>query len=302
MRILLAPNSNPENWISGIDNNALLREIVESRLMDCVLFQDRNFSELYKSLDSLPNDKREILRNSLQKSVITKANISHSEVTFGRDETLVSLRQNAIFEERLKHHRNQSSVNEPRDLFFDRTLGHLIQVAREVHIYDRYAFENLSFFRGARRSGTDWVLWERLSKLPIKVTIRTELPKKQKRETREEHLQRLDELKRVVLERVNRQLSVCSEKAFSLEIIIFELAENTNPAAEGDLGKHDRFGRITFDRHSVSFDMSKGLEIFKGLSMPENFKIHPLEFSDFEERSQTWSLNARNVQFFPETD
>jgi hypothetical protein len=302
LRVLLVPNSNPKNWVGGLEDNAALEEIVEKRLQTCVLFQDDNFASLWQSLQDLPLDKREILRSTLSKSVLTKSSTSLSEVTFTNNETITSLRQNPLYEERVKFHSRQSFLGEPRETFFDRTLGHLVAVAREIHIYDRYAFENLSYFRKDNRSGTDWVTWDCLSKLPIKLIINTELPKIKREESKLMYRERLERLKAKVLARVTEQMNRTASTEFRLEINIFELPDDLDSATDGDLGKHDRFGRISFHRNSVSFDMTKGLEIFKGNSMPENFKIHPLESLEIEERIATWQSNSRSNRFFPKNE
>lgn len=302
MRVLLVPNSNPKNWVGSLDDNAALEEIVENRLQACVLFQDDNFASLWQSLQELPLDKREILRSKLSKSVLTRSSTSLSEVIFTNNETITSLRQNPLYDERLKFHSRQSALNEPREAFFDRTLGHLVSVARELHIYDRYAFQNLGYFYHDNRSGTDWVTWERLAKLPIKLTINTELPKIKRAETKVNYSERMEHLKSKVLTRLANQITRSAIPEFSLEINVFELPEAPLNDFDEDLGKHDRFGRITFHRNSVSFDMTKGLEIFKGSSMPENFKIHPLDSSEIDERIETWQKNSRSTRFFPQTD
>jgi hypothetical protein len=285
--------------VGGLEDNSALEEIVENRLQACVLFQDNNFASLWQALQELPLDKREILRSKLSKSVLTKSSTSLSEITFTNNETITSLRQNPLYEERVKFHTRQSFFGEPRETFFDRTLGHLVGVARELHIYDRYAFQNLSYYRSDDRSGTDWVTWDRLSKLPIKLIINTELPKIKRDESRVLYKERLERLKSKVFSRVANQMDRSASEEFSLEINIFELPEDLLIPTDEDLGKHDRFGRISFHRNNVSFDMTKGLEIFKGASMPENFKIHPLDSGEIEERVETWQKNSRSTKFFP---
>lgn len=300
MRVLLVPNSNPRNWVGGLEDNAALEEIVENRLQNCVLFQDSNFASLWQALQELPLDKREILRNKLSKSVLTKSSTSLSEVTFTNNETITTLRQNPLYEERVKFHSRQSFLGEAREDFFDRTIGHLIAVARELHIYDRYAFQNLSYFRNDNRSGTDWVTWDRLSRLPIKLVINTEFPKIKRDEPKTQYTERLEHLKSKVLSRLENQMNQVASPEFGLEINIFELPDDQIRPSDEDLGKHDRFGRISFHRNNVSFDMTKGLEIFKGVSLPENFKIHPIETVEIEERVETWQKNSRNTRFFPQ--
>ena len=281
MRVLLSCSDDLSAWIFS-DNPSQLRETVTNRLKQCVLFEEQ-WIKVYEKVGSLPPQKREVLANLLRRAVTTTYSPANAEVRLNPPKTISDLFDDELFQASLIDHTRQGKVGESRVDFFDRTIGHLAKLAKEIHIHDRYAFENLK--KG--RSGVNWVIWEKVSKLPIKLVIHTTIP--------ERNTNRV-ELERDVANAISSGI-FSSHPEFKLEIFIYALPREDIQETE-DPGKHDRFGRIEFSRKNINFDMPKGFEIFKGTNLQEPHKIHSLDSDEFDDKRSAWQKNSKVTSFY----
>jgi hypothetical protein len=300
LRVLLSCSGDPSSWVVS-ENRPVLKESVSNRLKQCVLFHDQ-WKLLYDNLGSLPQHQSLLLADLLRKSVTISFSPSNAEVRLNPPRTISDLYEDPLFLSSFTNHTKQADVKEAREVFFDRTIGHLARFAKEMHIHDRYAFENLNWGPTSDpdlqniRSGINWVIWEKLSKLPIKLVVHTALPWFKATEQNVQRGGEVDKLSNYVRNAIRQGLATAHEN-FQFELLLYTLAED-KAAGTDDPGRHDRFGRFEFERESISFDMSKGLEIFKGLHIGEPHKIQHLDSDEFDKKQEAWKVNSEVVEFF----
>lgn len=168
---------------------------------------------------------------------------------------------------------SQGVIGEGREPFFSRTLGDLMRLGKETHLFDPYLAENLE----KPHTGAYWVVWTQLAKLPLQVVLHSTIRKNPREPDLDYENRSFDKWNQLKETLRKDWIQSTKHPNFTLTVNLHEFNQ-----------KHDRFGRIVFERGHVNFETTKGLEIYRDQAIHEAFKVWPLNPVEYDARVTSW--------------
>jgi hypothetical protein len=284
MRALVSTSSTGESWLPKDISPQRLNNALKGFLNHSVIWVDPGFGERIRSLiQHNPGHASTVFVDFLRSTPqIESLVLNNIDFTLDEKCTIEDAPSDPRFLSALDTHTRITEVGETRDAAFDRIFGHLLPHAKALELRDQYALEN--YLNAERETGIQWLVDQRLSRLPIEVNIHTKPPRATGSSERPIGNKSSFEFASSFIQRLNRIENANS--AFRVNIFVYSRSRDT----------HDRIARIAFSKNSSSVELTKGAELFRDDRIREPFKVHPLTHDEYISKAGSWPKSSSSLE------